>query len=257
MRTLFARTLLALWLWVLCTVSGAQPAPPLGESARNAVGTGFFVSAEGHLVTANHVLKGRNFVFVRLQTGGRWRLAQVIRASADDDLALLKINTSSTPLPLARWRGVPIGLEVYVLGFPQPSMQGNGLKITAGIVNGEFTEGRRSRLFQLSAEIQKGNSGGPVLSPDGLVVGVVQSKLDAMSIANKTNDLPQNVNFAAKSEVLERFLLDAGLQPEVRLIDLNVMRRPYQLLRDNLGGIAMVLSTDDMLPAKAMETADR
>ncbi len=257
MHTLFARTTLALWLWLLCAMSGAEQAVPISDSGRNAVGTGFFVSAEGHLVTANHVLKGRNFVFVRLPTGGHWRVAQVIRSSADDDLALLKINANSTPLPLARWRGVPIGLEVYVLGFPQPSMQGNGPKITAGIVNGEFTDGRRNRLFQLSAEIQKGNSGGPVLSPDGLIVGVVQSKLDAMSVANKTNDLPQNVNFAAKSEVLERFLLDAGLQPEVRLIDLNVMRRPYQLLRDNLGGIAMVLSTDDMLPAKAMEAPDR
>jgi len=136
-----ARTWLALWLWLLCAASWAETAPRAAEPGRHAFGTGFFVSQEGHLVTAYHVLKGRKHVFVRQPNAGRWRLGQVIRTSPEDDLALVKINDITLPLPIARWRGVPIGLEVYVIGFPQPAQQGNSVKITGGMVNGEFSGG--------------------------------------------------------------------------------------------------------------------
>ena len=60
--------------------------------------------------------------------------------------------------------------------------------------------------FQLSAEIQKGNSGGPVMDEFGNIIGVVVAKLDALTTIKKYGDIPQNVNFAIKSEVAMRFL---------------------------------------------------
>lgn len=60
--------------------------------------------------------------------------------------------------------------------------------------------------------MQPGNSGGAVLDESGLVVGVVQSKLDAMRSLKITGDIPQNINFAIKSSVAQNFLEAQGVK---------------------------------------------
>ena len=63
-----------------------------------------------------------------------------------------------------------------------------------------------SRYLQISAPVQAGNSGGPLLDTSGNLVGVVSSKLNAMKVMQASDDLPQNVNFAIKSGTLANFL---------------------------------------------------
>ena len=65
---------------------------------------------------------------------------------------------------------------------------------------------RQSRTFQISAPIQKGNSGGPVLDAYGAVTGVVVSKLDAFRAIEITGDIPDGINFAIKKDVLVSLL---------------------------------------------------
>ena len=62
------------------------------------------------------------------------------------------------------------------------------------------------RLFQISAAVQPGNSGGPLLDGEGQVVGLVVAKLDEIATARATGSLPQNVNYAMKSSFLLGFL---------------------------------------------------
>jgi S1-C subfamily serine protease len=66
--------------------------------------------------------------------------------------------------------------------------------------------GDDSRYLQISAPVQSGNSGGPLLDQNGNLVGVVSSKLNALKIAAQGGDLPQNVNFAIKAAILATFL---------------------------------------------------
>lgn len=68
-----------------------------------------------------------------------------------------------------------------------------------------------SRLLQISATVQPGNSGGPLLDEGGRVIGVVVSKLDALKVAEITGDLPQNVNFAISGAVVRAFLEGQGV----------------------------------------------
>lgn len=207
-------------------------------------GTGFFVSNRGHLVTAYHVVRERESVAVRMAQGARPLPATVLKRDPNNDLALLKVEAITRPLDLARWQAVPVGLEAYVVGYPLPGLQGGNIKITEGLYNGEAAIVRGRRLFQLSAQVQTGNSGGPVLSPDGLVMGVVQSKLDAMLVAQKVRDLPQNVNFAINSAVLADFLENTGAEPRVQAPQLGVHRRPYEVLRMSVESVVMVLARE-------------
>ena len=67
------------------------------------------------------------------------------------------------------------------------------------------------RFLQISAPVQPGNSGGPLLDASGNVIGVVTAKLNALRIAKSTGDVPQNVNFAVKSSVIRLFLDGLGI----------------------------------------------
>lgn len=86
------------------------------------------------------------------------------------------------------------------MGFPNVSMQGIEPKVTDGIVNSFSGANNDPRVFQISSPIQPGNSGGPLVSMEGNVIGVIASKLDAAAIARQTGDIPQNVNYAIKSQ---------------------------------------------------------
>ena len=68
-----------------------------------------------------------------------------------------------------------------------------------------------SRYLQISAPVQPGNSGGPLLDASGHLVGIVTSKLNAANVARYTGDIPQNVNFAIKAEVARTFLDSKGI----------------------------------------------
>ena len=84
----------------------------------------------------------------------------------------------------------------------------SGLNITKGIVSALAGPGDDRRIIQITAPVQPGNSGGPILDTSGNVVGVVVARLDALKMARLTGRLPQNVNFAI-SEGTARAFLDA------------------------------------------------
>ncbi len=143
-------------------------------------GTGFFVSADGYLVTCAHVIQGADKVDVEIN--GQSYSADVVAVEADDDLAILKIDAKDlTPLPLADSSKVRLGEEVRAIGFPLSTVLGNGIKVTRGIVAGivDRDEGKR---FQIDAAVNLGNSGGPVVNDRGHVLGVASSKLIGMEL---------------------------------------------------------------------------
>ena len=80
-------------------------------------------------------------------------------------------------------------------------------------MSAEAGVGNDSRMLQITAPVQPGNSGGPLLDQAGNIIGIVVAKLDAILVAAAINDLPQNVNFAIKGGVAADFLEANGVKP--------------------------------------------
>ncbi len=172
---------------------GSPPATAQADST----GSGFRV-ARGAIVTNHHVIDGCS----RLRVNGT--AAQVRGSDARSDLALLGVDLPGPSVSLRAQRAA-VGEPVSVAGYPLRGLL-SGFNMTTGNLSSLSGMGGDTRLMQITAPVQPGNSGGPALDSAGNLLGVVVSKLDAIKTAKITGDIPQNVNFAINTNVLRAFL---------------------------------------------------
>ncbi|MBS0642750.1 MAG: DegQ family serine endoprotease [Acetobacteraceae bacterium] len=142
------------------------------KRSAEARGSGFIIDAAGTVVTNNHVVKGATSVTVTLDDGTELP-AKVIGTDPRTDIAVLKVK-SDKPLPyiqLGNSRDVKPGEWVVAMGNPF----GLGGTVTAGIVSAvsrDIGSGPYDQFIQIDAPINQGNSGGPLFTQDGKVIGM-------------------------------------------------------------------------------------
>ncbi len=143
-----------------------------GTHIVHALGSGFIVDSQGHVVTNNHVVKDATDIQVTL-ADGRKLPAKVVGVDSKTDLAVLQVK-SDEPLPhlaLGDSGAARVGDWVVAVGNPF----GLGGTVTAGILSArgrEIGEGPYDDFLQIDAPINRGNSGGPLFAQDGTVIGV-------------------------------------------------------------------------------------
>jgi S1-C subfamily serine protease len=182
---------------------GVAPRPPANSS-----GSGIIL-AKSAVITNQHVVATCARVEV-IHNGQRYG-AKVTKRDTKNDLALLQVeNLPAVMYPSLRRKAVS-GEGVMVAGYPLAGLLSSDLIVTDGIVNALSGLANDASQLQISAPVQPGNSGGPLIDKSGALVGVVVSKLNALRAAAITGDLPQNINFAIKPEVLRLFLESENL----------------------------------------------
>lgn len=141
-----------------------QGTPPATKPVRAKSGTGFVVSANGHVVTNNHVIDGCSDLKGNL-TGEAAMVLRVVSSDANNDLALLQAPSTATFREFARIRDRSIrsGDSVVAIGFPYHGMLTSDFTVTTGIVSSLSGMRNDSRFLQISAPVQPGNSGGPAV----------------------------------------------------------------------------------------------
>ncbi len=137
-----------------------------------ALGSGFIISADGYIVTNNHVIDGADEITVRLHEGETLP-AKLIGRDPKTDVALLKVEPAKD-LPFVKWGDsdhARIGDWAVAIGNPF----GLGGTVTAGIIsarNRDINQGPYDDFIQTDASINRGNSGGPLFNLDGDVIGI-------------------------------------------------------------------------------------
>jgi S1-C subfamily serine protease len=188
-------------------VPPAESASPPAETSRQSgsSGTGFAVSEQGHILTNAHVVKACAEPKVFTSDAPSPVSGRVLAKDERNDLAL--IQTTIRPAYVPRFRSaVRLGEPVTVFGYPLTGLLSSSGNFSAGNITALTGMADDSSMLQVSAPVQPGNSGGPLLDETGNVVGVVVSKLDALKIAAIAKDIPQNINFAIRAATATTFL---------------------------------------------------
>jgi S1-C subfamily serine protease len=159
----------------------ARPNKLLGRN-----GTGFVVSQNGHIVTNNHVIDGCVGDIHGNPSGEAQVSLRVVSTDETNDLALLQAPSSSFKgIASIRDRSIRPGDTVVAIGYPFHGLLTSDFTVTTGIVSSLSGLLNDTRFLQISAAVQPGNSGGPLLDSKGQVVGMVAAKINALKFARR------------------------------------------------------------------------
>lgn len=170
-----------------------------GLFTSGASGTGFVINPDGYILTNDHVVDNADSYRVYFQDGTS-AAAKLIAADSDLDVALLQVaqKTSTIFLDLGSSSTVQIGQEVFALGFPLGAKLGRELSVTEGIIS-SIRQAKSRPWFQISAAVNSGNSGGPLIRKDtGEVIGVITAKIHEAD----------NIGFARPIDLCKNFVSD-------------------------------------------------
>jgi S1-C subfamily serine protease len=168
------------------------------------------VSRDGLVLTNQHVVRQCDAYEVIDDTNRRLKAALQAVDTAND-LALLTVREHFPAAALVRKDAAPkLGEPVTVVGYPLVAVLGTRPSVGFGNVTSTAGVRGNAKQMQISVPIQRGHSGGPVFDQAGNVIGVVVAKLDALKVAQRMGDLPQNINFAIRGDVVTSFLEAQG-----------------------------------------------
>jgi S1-C subfamily serine protease len=171
----------------------------------SAQGSGVIVDPSGVIATAAHVLAGATSARVRLASGDVLTVEGIIDTDPERDIALLRV--AGFQLPIARLGNsdsLTLGQRLLAIGTPI----GFETTVADGLLSGIRTDST-GRFLQISIPVSHGSSGGPVLTEQGLVVGLV--------VSGFRGDVAQGINFAVPINYVRGRLALAARKPPVPL----------------------------------------
>jgi S1-C subfamily serine protease/Tfp pilus assembly protein PilF len=166
-------------------------------------GTGFALSTEGYIVTNYHVAGNARSIEVKGVNGdfSRKLSAELVVSDERNDLAIIRINDPAffalDNIPYTFRQGIAdVGESVFVLGYPMTSTMGEEVKLTNGIISSKTGFQGDISMYQISAPIQPGSSGGPLFDKDGQLIGIVSAK----------HILAENAGYAMKLNYIKNLI---------------------------------------------------
>lgn len=209
----------------------------IGENSQNTniysekwSGTGFALK-NGYVLTNHHVIDEANTIDIYGVAGDFTRSykAKVIGSDKVNDLALLKISDSDFKgfgnIPYSfKYKLSDVGEDIYVLGYPLTATMGEEIKLTNGIISAKTGFDGDVSQYQISAPVQPGNSGGPLLDYDGNVIGVICAKhrgAENVTYAIKTSQVRNLIESVSDLSIMNTTnqITGKALKNQVKLVN--------------------------------------
>ena len=170
------------------------------DDSGHAQGTGVLARPDGTILTAAHVVHRAKHIMVHCP-GRKEAVGRTESVARSLDLAVVRTTLTNTAyLSLAPARSARMGESLFTIGFPAAVILGREAKLTEGTVSALSGPGGETSFLQITAPVQPGNSGGPVVNYQGHIVGIVSSTIAALPFIMATGTVPQNINYAVKSD---------------------------------------------------------
>jgi S1-C subfamily serine protease len=213
------------------------------EDLATASGTAFFITDDGYLLTCNHVVSGATRVTI--STKDALYPADVVRTDPDNDVALLKVTGSfhSLPLTVDANTNANLGDSIFTIGFPVISLQGIEPKLTTGAINSLDGAQDDPTEYQISAAVQPGNSGGPLIDQSGNVIGIVCARISDQAALQESGMIAQNVNYALKSNLASSVIdSEPGLSAKLKRTYAPGDRKFSEIVHQTQDAVVLVLA---------------
>jgi len=207
-------------------------------------GSGFITNKGNWIVTNRHVIEGADRAIVR-DGLGKIRHVKEYYLDEQQDIAILVLH-DPFPANQAVDEGDIIdpvgGDELYLMGYPLASVLGaHHPSITEGIVSKGAGFSNEPTEFLITANLNQGNSGGPIFSVDGRVLGIAVAKLDKVKFLEADKSIPEDVNIGIKGKEVRRFM-DVSTAPSNDARPILAPRDAYSELR---GKVVLIVAIDE------------
>lgn len=164
-----------------------------------AEGSGFIISSDGKIITNHHVIANAHSAIAKLNNGSFFVVDGVLADDPDNDIAILKVNGKNLPCLTLSQAKPSVGDHVVAIGSPL----GLDNTVSDGIVSSLRDDGKGRSWIQTTAPVSHGNSGGPLLTMDSKVIGIITWKFAE----------GENLNFAVPSAVVSMISTNPTAQP--------------------------------------------
>lgn len=203
-------------------------------------GSGVIVSADGYIVTNNHVISGANKLTVTLKSGESFS-ATVVGQDSKEDIALIKIEASGLTLAVfGDSSTLQVGQTAIAVGNPLGQLGGT---VTNGIIsalNRDITiDGETMNLLQTNAAINPGNSGGGLFNDQGQLIGLVVAKSSGSDIEGLGFAIPSNAVKKVVDELSDHGYVTGRIDMEMSLVDIT---SPAQAMMYQVSQIGVYVS---------------
>lgn len=190
------------------------------QAVTSGAGSGVIISADGYIVTNNHVIEGANKITVTTKDGTEYD-ATLIGNDATTDLAVIKINaTNLTPAVLGSSSNLQVGDTAIAIGNPLGELGGT---VTNGIISALdraiTIDGESMHLLQTNAAINPGNSGGGLFNDKGELIGIVNAKSSGSNIEGLGFAIPIDIAQPIIESLIENGKVEGRPELGVTLVD--------------------------------------
>jgi S1-C subfamily serine protease len=172
-------------------------------------GTGLLISNDGYILTCSHVISGSKVITVSLPERGPQKYqAEIVSDDQTNDVSILRLIRKreddkieiTDSIKISSFNKMTLGERIFTMGYPLTGLLSSDVKYSEGSISSRNGINNDPRCFQVDASIQSGSSGGPLFANDGSLIGIIISTLTPEVTYQTNGTLPQNVNFALKSD---------------------------------------------------------
>ncbi|MCI8589623.1 MAG: trypsin-like serine protease [Clostridiales bacterium] len=212
-------------------------------------GSGVIISADGYIITNNHVISGADSIVVHLKDGTEYT-AQLIATDSQTDIAVVKVEASGlNAATIGSSANLVVGETAIALGNPLGELGGSVSKGIISALDREITiSGQTMRLLQTDAAINPGNSGGGLFNASGELIGIVNAKSAGDAIEGLGFAIPIDSAYEVAKELIENGHVSGRPALGISAIDIqsesDMLRYSYSEIGRYLDGYGVYVYED-------------